>query len=124
MTRSSPPYALTFPLASLFVISRKLAKSRKSHQPITRGLIFFWSLSYSWCQALDAPAQIGVATAHPLATQVAQYILQEKGGNAFDAAVAVSAMLAVVASYADIIAAITGIVTVILMIIWNTRGRN
>lgn len=40
------------------------------------------------------PPQAAVASAHPLATQVGETILQA-GGNAFDAAVAVAAMLAV-----------------------------
>lgn len=48
----------------------------------------------SLCRA-EQPSMAAVSTAHPLATEAAIEILQQ-GGNAFDAAVAVSAALAVV----------------------------
>ena len=46
------------------------------------------------------PQQPAIASPHPLATQ-AGYLILEQGGNAFDAAVAVSATLSVVEPYSS-----------------------
>ncbi|MGC9457100.1 MAG: gamma-glutamyltransferase [Halothiobacillaceae bacterium] len=50
--------------------------------------------------AADRPPAAAVATAHPQATQAALNVM-ENGGNAFDAAIAATAMLAVVEPYSS-----------------------
>jgi gamma-glutamyltranspeptidase/glutathione hydrolase len=61
-------------------------------------LIALWLFSASGC--VTRPPEPAIASAHPLATRAGMEILSV-GGNAFDAAVAVSAVLAVVEPYSS-----------------------
>ncbi|MEW8030006.1 MAG: gamma-glutamyltransferase [Candidatus Thiodiazotropha sp.] len=62
-------------------------------------LIFLFFISVQLVAA-ERPGSAAIATAHPLATAAGHHLLQA-GGNAFDAAVGVSAVLAVVEPYSS-----------------------
>ena len=63
-------------------------------------IIISYVISFSSFAGNVSPISPAIASAHPLATQ-AGYDILNKGGNAFDAAIAVSSVLSVVEPYSS-----------------------
>ena len=79
--------------------SSKTVIATHSHARLKQALVLVFASLFS-CPSQATPAKYALATSHPRATEAGGGIL-DTGGNAFDAAVTVAAMLAVVQPYSS-----------------------